>query len=68
MKLTLKAHGAKRLKLKYDELLSKFALNFNLPRYILSVESYIHNRGLPAGADTRSLRSQLEQRQDTFMS
>jgi hypothetical protein len=30
----LKAHGIKRLKLKYDELLSFFAFNFNSRRYI----------------------------------
>ena len=30
---TLKALGAKRLKQKYDELLSRFAFNFNLRRY-----------------------------------
>ena len=29
----LKAPGAKRLKLKYDEVLSNFAFNFNLRRY-----------------------------------
>jgi hypothetical protein len=44
---TLKAPGAQRLKLKYDALLSNVGLNFNLRRDILSVESYIHNRGLP---------------------
>jgi len=34
MKLTLKAPGSKRLKLKYDELLSNVAFNFNLRRCI----------------------------------
>ena len=29
----LKSPGTKRLKLKYDELLSNFAFNFNLRRY-----------------------------------
>ena len=33
IKPTLKAPGAKRLKLKCDELLSSFAFNFNLRRY-----------------------------------
>jgi hypothetical protein len=33
MKPTLKAPEAKRLKLNYDELLSKFTSNFNLRRY-----------------------------------
>jgi hypothetical protein len=33
MKPTLKAPGAKRLKLNYVELLSNFAFNFNLSRY-----------------------------------
>jgi len=32
-KHTLKAPGTKRLKLKYDEMLSSFAFNFNLRRY-----------------------------------
>ena len=33
MKSTLKAPGTKRLKLKYDHLLSSFAVNINLRRY-----------------------------------
>jgi len=33
MKPTLKPPGTNRLKLKYDELLSIFAFNFNLARY-----------------------------------
>ena len=33
MKPTLKAPGAKRLKLEPDKLLSKFAFNLNLRRY-----------------------------------
>ena len=37
MKLTLKAPGAKRLKLKYDEPLSNFAFNFNLRRYTVAI-------------------------------
>jgi len=34
IKPTLKPPGTKRLKLKYGELLSKFAFNFSLCRYI----------------------------------
>jgi len=34
MKPRFKAPGTKRLNLKYDELLSSFAFNFNLRRYI----------------------------------
>jgi hypothetical protein len=33
IKPTLKAHGTKRLNLKYDEVLSSFAFKFNLRRY-----------------------------------
>jgi len=33
VKSMLKAPGTKRLKLKYNELLSNIALNFNLRRY-----------------------------------
>jgi hypothetical protein len=33
IKLTMKAPGTKRLKLECDDLLSNFALNFNLRRY-----------------------------------
>ena len=33
IKHPLKAPGTKRLKVKYDETLSKFAFNFNLHRY-----------------------------------
>jgi hypothetical protein len=36
MKLILKAPGTKRLRLKYDQLLSKFIYNFNLRRDNLS--------------------------------
>jgi len=35
IKPTLKARGAEPLKLKCDELLSNFAFNFNLRRYIM---------------------------------
>jgi len=34
----LKAPGTKRLKLKYDELLSSFAFNFNSRRYNADME------------------------------
>jgi hypothetical protein len=37
IKPTLKAPGTVRLKLKYDEPLTKFAFNFNLRRYIQEV-------------------------------
>ena len=37
LKLTLKAPGSKRLKLKYDLLLSSVAFNFNLHRYTLAI-------------------------------
>ena len=36
IKPQLKAPGTKRLKLKYDELLSSFAFNFNLRRYTMN--------------------------------
>jgi len=35
--LTLKAPGTKRLQLKYDKLLTIFAFNFNLRRYMKGV-------------------------------
>jgi hypothetical protein len=35
IKPVLKAPGTKRLKLKYDVLLSSFAFNFNLRRYVM---------------------------------
>jgi len=35
----LKAPGTKRLKLKYDEVLSRFAFKFNLRRYIKASEA-----------------------------
>jgi hypothetical protein len=38
MKPTLKAHGTKRLKLKFDILFSNFAFKFNLRRYIQYVD------------------------------
>jgi len=38
LKPILKAPGTKRLKLKYDQLLSNLAFNFNLRRYIKGLE------------------------------
>ena len=35
MRLMLKAHGSKRLQLKFKKLLSDFAFNVNLRRYIV---------------------------------
>ena len=35
----LKAPGTERLKLKYDEVVSSFAFNFNLRRYIMLRDS-----------------------------
>jgi hypothetical protein len=35
MKCKLKAPGTERLKLKHDNLLSKFAFKFNLRRYMM---------------------------------
>jgi len=35
MKPTLKPPGSKRLKLYHEKLLSNFAFNFNLRRYIM---------------------------------
>jgi len=37
MKPMLKASGTLRLKLNYNRLLSSFAFNFNLRRYIMAV-------------------------------
>ena len=41
IKPALKAPGTKRLKLKYDELPSSFAFNFNLRRYSVGLEGPI---------------------------
>jgi hypothetical protein len=43
MKFKLKAPGTKRLKLRYDHLLSMFAFNSNLRRYNL-VEVFPRNK------------------------
>jgi hypothetical protein len=48
MKPTLKVPGTKRLKLKYDEPLSKFAFTFNLRRYIAASAFSIAGFGLAA--------------------
>jgi len=40
IKPTLKARGTKRLKLRYDELLSSFAFNLNLRRYDMAFQKY----------------------------
>jgi len=62
IKPTLKAPGTKRLTLKYDELLSSCAFNFNLHRYMTGAESgalprlrRLSLQGCEAGAYTRSL-------------
>jgi hypothetical protein len=50
IKSTLKAPGAKRLKLKYDEPLAKFAFNFNLRRYnreAISDAAFLMEAGSP---------------------
>jgi len=55
IKPTLKAPGTERLKLKYEELLSKFGFKFNLRRYTEDVkarECYVGNLSW-AGAHTR---------------
>ena len=39
IKPTLKAREAKRLTVKYEELLSSFAFNFKLRRYTLGVQA-----------------------------
>jgi hypothetical protein len=60
MKLKLKAPGIERFKLKYDNLLSFFAFNFNLRRYTLGTGEYFADdpaTSVPycrAGAYTRS--------------
>ena len=64
IKPTLKAPGARRLKLKYDELLSSFALKFNLRRYteamynlgIAQAEAGEVNRAIIAYESTLRLR------------
>jgi len=43
MKPTLKAPGTKRLKLRYDQLLSSVAFEFNLRRYNMGAEAGLPN-------------------------
>ena len=45
MKSTLKAPGAQRLKLQYDESLSSFAFKFNLCRYNKAAREMARVRG-----------------------
>jgi hypothetical protein len=46
IKPTLKAPGTQRSKLKYGKLLSSFAINFNLHRYIKDRGMYLSNHGI----------------------
>jgi len=39
---TLKPPGSKRLKLKYEKLVSSFGFNFNLRRYSLELHDDLH--------------------------
>jgi len=58
MKLTLKAPGSKRLKLKSDKLLSNVAFKFNLRRYmVVNKMDDTTVQWSKAGAYTRSLFS-----------
>jgi len=66
MKSKLKAPGTKRLKQKYDNLLSSFAFTFNLRRYIEGIEVtdfrvdasvYVHTGATPAYAVAGSLKA-----------
>jgi len=60
MQPKLKPHGGRRLKLKFDVLLSNFAFKFNVRRYAVLHESIYCNGGAPsnwAGAYTRPLFS-----------
>ena len=54
IKPTLTAPGIKRLKLKYDEVLSSFAFNFNLRRYNEDLFSMYHEK-LDCNRNTDSL-------------
>ena len=49
---TLKAHGTVRLTLKYDKLLSSFAFNFNLRRFIQEQVRDIYKNNWSSGADS----------------
>ena len=56
IKPTLKAPGSKLLKLKYDELLSSFAFNFNLRRYTMDYTQFMGLFRMEAGGSLRLLR------------
>ncbi len=47
IKPTLKAPGTKRLKLKYDKLLSSFAFDFNLRRYNVTFDFSVKTHWQP---------------------
>jgi hypothetical protein len=62
----LKAPGTERLTLKHDDLLSSFALKFNLRRYIKAIEVtdfqvdanvFVHTGATPAYAVAGSLKA-----------
>jgi hypothetical protein len=63
MKPTLKAHGTKRLKLKFDILLSNFAFKFNLRRYTTdAIQAIFKARGtvLPVVVIGRPVQVQVD--------
>jgi len=55
VKPTLKAPGSRRLKLKYDRLLSNFAFNFNLRRHNLFVRIFDMRHVAAAGPASPSV-------------
>jgi hypothetical protein len=57
MKPKSKPPGTKRLKLKYDEVLSNVAFNFNLRRYIKDSHPMITGRGLHSLTSELNLRT-----------
>ena len=57
---TLKAPITKRLKLKYDELLSSFAFNFNLRRYTMSTTRWLEHHSKRLAKVKGSLENQLK--------
>jgi hypothetical protein len=83
IKPKLKAPGTKRLKLSYNNLLSRFAFQFNLCRFIqgdvITPDAFArvmssHNITMPVfkhpdrqGLTLVYVRAQLEQLQDTVM-
>jgi aspartyl-tRNA synthetase len=44
IKPMLKAPGSERLKLKCDDMLSNFAFNFNLRRFISGIRRFLEDR------------------------